>query len=191
MESKICPEPHASAPPDPVVFRMEEIKSVREELTRMKDNRYNLTKKYKKVVNALDGAISGLGTVSAATNAAGLGLALSVVMAPMAIPFGAVGVCTGILSLMFIAPSKYYSKKLTKHTKIMTAIQTQLTAMITRVSRIIDDGKITDQEFGDLMTDKQKLYDHIAIIKREKVVYEVNEGELTEKLKRRIISNIK
>ena len=188
---KLYPDLHSSAPPDPLVFRIEEIKCAREELQALKNTRYKIVKKYKKAITGIESARGTLSTISASTGAASVITLATVVGAAVAIPLGIVSASSGALALLIMPVAKYYNKKLTKHMKIFTMLQTKLTAMLMRISRIIDDGQVSDQEFKDLMADKQQLLNQIETLKSQKIVYEVDKNAIKEEVKQELIKNIK
>lgn len=195
MASKLYPrlnEEPSAPPPDPVVFRMEEINRFRDELAAIQEKRYCLVKRYANINTGLTSVISGLGTASVACGATGAILASTGIGIIPAVPLAVTAAISGALAVALQAPKKFYEKKRAKHQKILESVRATADSVVKRISRIIADSNITDKEFSDLMADRSGLYNAIKTIKKIKSGDDaVSEADIEEKVKQRIAAMLK
>ena len=125
-------------------------------------------------------------TLSMGLGAAGVGLLSTIIAAPTVVVLESLALCTGVLSMV----GKYASKKLTlkaqKHEKIKVLVEAKLNSISTLISKALNDGNISDQEFSLIMSEFSKFQEMKNDIKtktREQIRQETN-NSLKERGKR-------
>ena len=103
----------------------------------MSSHRRQCSKKYGKVVSALTTVVAGASSVAASA----VGIALPAV----GVPVLAAGVGCGVVAAVMSPLSKYFGKKKPKHDNMV--IKTGMNLLNERMSKAIEDGVITDDEY--------------------------------------------
>lgn len=148
---------------DPSVFRMGRIVEIQMLLKNDSKNRINISKKYKRMANLIEGAntifatgsiVSGLGSVSITT---------TVVGTPIAIGLGAVAVTSGLLCMIDRKVVHHLETKSRKHDRVAVTAQAKSNSIDMLVSEAIRDNAISDIEFKTICNE----WDRYQILKEE------------------------
>ena len=164
-------------------YRLKKIQEIQMNLEEQRLKRRNLSEKYFKTLKWVNNADAALITISLALGATSVGLLSTIICAPAVIGLECVALCTGILSIV----GKYASKKLTlkaqKHEKIKTLIDDILNILSTLVSKALNDGNISDEEFSRIINEFEKFQkkkNEITRKTREKIGEEINNSLFEE-----------
>lgn len=78
------------------------------------------------------------------------------------------------------------------HSKILASVTATADSVVKRISRRVENGRMTDQEFRDLMTDKVSLYSAINAIEKEKSGdVGVSDADIEERVRQRLSTLMK
>ena len=128
-------------------FRLKRISDIREFLDKELETRGRYRRRYKSAYNTAIYLKAGAGltsvgssVVAAATAATGVGIIASV-------PLGFTAVATGVLSVVSAGISKILLKKVEKHQQIKLLAAAKLSSVNGLVSRALQDGHISNEEF--------------------------------------------
>ena len=167
-------------------YRLEKITEIQMNLEEQRLKRLELSENYYKAVKWVNNADVVLITLSMGLGAAGVGLLSTIIAAPTVVVLESLALCTGVLSMV----GKYASKKLTlkaqKHEKIKVLVEAKLNSISTLISKALNDGNISDQEFSLIMSEFSKFQEMKNDIKtktREQIRQETN-NSLKERGKR-------
>ena len=96
------------------------------------------------------------GTLSFISSASGVGTALSGVGLPAGASLGAIGLICGILSVLTGAVAKKVSHKVNKHEQTIAICQSKVNSIKDRISKALNDNKISDEEFHNIISEVDK-----------------------------------
>ena len=133
-------------------YRLKKISEIEQTLIRERDNRQSLYKKYKRSINMTDGVDTTL--ISGSVIMGGIGIALPL-MLPLeigAIVCGVAGVC-----VKFIRRRLHVKAK--KHCEIRKIAETKLSTVSYLISKALNDGKISEQEFKMVLGELERYND--------------------------------
>ena len=158
-------------------YRLQKISEIEKTLTRERDVRKSLSKKYKRVINITDGVDTTL--ISASVVMAGVGLAVPVLL-PLeiaAIVCGTLGVC-----VKFIRRKLHL--KVEKHDQIRTMAVSKLNSVKDLVSKALEDGQISEVEFKTVLNELEKYNSLKQDFKKTTDVSEAEKKKLIEEGKK-------
>ena len=96
---------------------------------------------------------------------------------PVSIPLGAISLAAVSLSGVTMVLTKKYQKKLLKVMKLYDIIMSAIAIFEMRVSKVLSNGKIDEQEFNVLQTLHLKTLNELSIINRKMGVENRNQLE--------------
>ena len=154
-------------------FRLRRISDIRETLEKELETRGRYRRRYKSAyntaiyLNAGAGLTSVSSSIVAAATATGVGIIASV-------PLGFTAVASGVLSVVSAAVSKILLKKVEKHQQIKLIASAKLSSVNGLVSRALQDGQISNEEFQIILQEMESYRDHKSQI-RNRTIGEVRE----------------
>ena len=155
-------------------FRLKRISDIREFLEKELETRGRYRRLYRSAYNTAIYLNAGAGLtsvgssiVAAATAATGVGIIASV-------PLGFTAVASGVLSVVSAAVSKILLKKVEKHQQIKIIAAAKLSSVNGLVSRALQDGHISNEEFQIILQEMESYRDHKSQL-RNRTIGEVRE----------------
>jgi hypothetical protein len=145
-----------SAAAKPQEFRLHKINEIEDFLHKEIETRNHLHKKYRRAVNALDGACATLGAACIATGAVGAGLLASGIGAVAGLVLEGITAGAGVLDLIGIAISRRCSVEAAKHEAIHVLAASKLNTIHSHVSKALEDGSISDDEYKLVLEEVDK-----------------------------------
>ena len=124
-------------------YRLQKISEIEKQLISERDARKALYKKYKRGINTTDGVDTVF--ISASIIMAGVGLAVEIV----AIVCGCMGVCIKLVRRKCISKAQ-------KHYEIKTLGESKLNSIKNLISKDLNDGQISEQEFKMVLDELDK-----------------------------------
>ena len=165
-------------------FRLRRISAIRETLEKELETTGRYRRRYKSAYNTAIYLNTGAGLtsigssiVAAATAATGVGIIASV-------PLGFTAVAAGVLSVVSAAVSKILLKKVEKHQQIKLIAAAKLSSVKGLVSRTLQDGQISNEEFQIILQEMESYRDHKSQI-RNRTIGEVRKRDSRRKFKKR------
>ena len=134
-------------------YRLQKISDVEKLLEKEKDTRKALYKRYKRLINATDGADTAL--VSASAIMAGLGIIIPFALLPLEIA----AMVSGCLGLCVKLVRRKLMSKTQKHHQIRTIAESKLNSIRDLISKALSDGEISGDEFRVVLCELQKYND--------------------------------
>ena len=137
-------------------FRLSKINEVHQFLESEKEKREEISKKYRKLVKALDytnGTLVGITTLGGATGAV---LLATVITVPVAVVLESITVVTGGLSCLSTVLQRRFLKKIQKHEKLAVLACSKLNSISNHVSKALDDDNVSHEEFKLIMDELEK-----------------------------------
>ena len=113
-------------------------------------------KKYKRYHDFLSKVSVSAGTLFLISSASGVGTALSGVDLPAGASLGAIGLLCGLLSVFTGAIAKKISHKVSKHDQTVAICQSKVNSIKDRISKALNDNKISDEEFHNIISELDK-----------------------------------
>ena len=96
------------------------------------------------------------GTLSFISSASGVGTALSGVGLPAGASLGAIGLICGILNVFTGSVAKKICHKVNKHEQTVAICQSKVNSIKDRISKALNDNKISDEEFHNIISEVDK-----------------------------------
>ena len=141
-------------------------------------------KKYKRYHDFLSKVSVSTGTLSFISSASGVGTALSGVGLPAGASLGAIGLICGILSVFTGAVAKKVSHKVNKHEQTVAICQSKVNSIKDRISKALNDNKISDEEFHNIISELDKYNEMKRDIRNSLIEKNIpNEVELKKKIR--------
>ena len=156
---------YASAPPGEVhiversvqTYRLEHISEIQKQLQLERYKREQLAKKYKKASASINVVDNILVVSSLGMGAAGIGLLSTIIAAPLTIALEGASVCVGLLSVIGSHVVKKLNKKAEKHNNIMVLADSKINTISSHISKALNDGEISDDEFKLILDELDKF----------------------------------
>ena len=132
------------------------------------------------------------GTLSFISSASGVGTALSGV----GLPAGAspIGLVCGLLSVLTGAIAREVSHKVTKHEQTVAICQSEVNSIKDRISKALNDNKISDEEFHNIISELDKYNEmkrDIRTNNRKNIEKNIpNEADLKKQIRLEIMKKI-
>ena len=136
---------------------MQEICQLQKRLEGEIDNRAALYKKYRRAVNAIDGADMALAIMGA--GAAGIVLLSMVLAAPIVVALEVAALGCGLLGVGCKFLSRKLASKAKKNDEIRVLAESKLNTIVDIVSRSLQDNDISDAEFRLVLDEVAKYSD--------------------------------
>ena len=157
-------KPDPSAPPlypdlpkdDRHNYRLNMLMELQQKLITERDNRMSFYKKYKRGINVIDGIDTTLITAGLGMGATGGILSTTIVAVPVVIPLEIVAAVCGVfgIALKFVNRKLYLKAK--KHDEIRILAEAKMNSIKDIVSKSLQDGEISEQEFSLVLNDFDK-----------------------------------
>ena len=134
-------------------YRLQKISEIEKQLITERDARKALYKKYKRGINTTDGIDTVF--ISASIIMAGVGLAV-----PALLPIEIVAIVCGCMGVCIKLVRRKCMSKAQKHYEIKTLGESKLNSIKNLISKALNDGQISDQEFKTVL-DEQNKYNEL------------------------------
>lgn len=157
-------------------YRLQKISEIESLLTKERDFRKSLYKKYKRAINITDGMDSTLITFSLITASVGLAVPVLFPLEIVAVICGGMGVCIKFIRRKFQFKSQ-------KHYEINTIANTKLNTIKDLISKALEDGNISQNEFK-LILDELEKYNNLKDNINKKTV---SQAKINEQDKEKIL----
>jgi hypothetical protein len=138
-------------------YRLAKIVEIQKEIETERDKRAVLNTKYRKgvrVINVVD-TISDL--VALASGAATITVLSTIVAAPIAVALQALAVGAGVFSVIGRVVNRKLTLKSEKHRQIKTLAEAKLNTITDYVSKALEDGYISDEEYSLIQNELTKF----------------------------------
>ena len=145
-------------------FRLERIKEIKDEIITELNKRENTCKKYKKIALVTEILDSGCVMVSIALTSSG---AATIIIPPLATGLGIAGGISGFLGLVFKFVSKKLQSKLRLNEDIIILSKSKLNTISDLISKALDDGEVSDEEFQLISKELVSFYEMKKEIKKK------------------------
>ena len=122
-----------------------------------------LSKKYFRAARIVDNVDTVLIMITLGGGAGGVALLSTVIAAPTVIAIEGLALFTGFLSIIGKYSVKKSTSKAEKHEKIKTIASAKLHTIASRISKVLSDNKVTDEEFRLILEELEKY----KVIKEE------------------------
>ena len=130
-------------------YRLQKISEIERTLINERDMRKSLYKKYKRGINITDGVDTGL--ISASVILAGVGITVPI-MLPLeiaAVVCGGLGMCVKLIRRKLMTKTQ-------KHCNVQTIAESKLNSIKDIVSKSLQDGEISGDEFKMVLNEMEK-----------------------------------
>ena len=138
-------------------YRLAKIVDIQKEIQTERDKRAVLNTKYRKgvrIINVLD-TISDL--VALASGAATIAVLSTIIAAPIAVALQALAVGAGVFSVIGRVVNRKLTLKAEKHRQIKTLAEAKLNSISDYVSKALEDGYISDEEYSLIQNELGKF----------------------------------
>src|SRR5688572_21444914 len=142
-------------------YRLAKIVEIQKEIETERDKRADLNTKYRKkyrkgvrIINVVD-TISDL--VALASGAATITVLSTIVAAPIAVALQALAVGAGVFSVIGRVVNRKLTLKSEKHRQIKTLAEAKLNTITDYVSKALEDGYISDEEYSLIQNELTKF----------------------------------
>ena len=155
-------------------YRLQKISEIERTLINERDMRKSLYKKYKRGINITDGVDTGL--ISASVILAGVGITVPI-MLPLeiaAVVCGGLGMCVKLIRRKLMTKTQ-------KHCNVQTIAESKLNSIKDIVSKSLQDGEISGDEFKMVLNEMEKYSELKQEIKTTK------NTEITDEEKKKLI----
>lgn len=171
-------------------FRLQKINEIEQNLQKNSDSRKKLIKKYNRAHNIVSSTDSILTTACMGLGASGIVLLTTVISAPIVILLESVSLGTGLLSIVAKGVGKKLQTKADKHLKIYVLAETKLNTIHSHISKALEDGRVSQEEFSLILEEEKKFIIMKEEIKRanKKQVSEYEKNSFINKGKEEMIT---
>jgi len=148
-------------------YRLAKITEIQNELERERVKRASLNAKYRKgvrFINVVDG-ISAL--VVLGSTASAIAVLSTIVAAPIAMVLQGLGIGAGVLGVIGRIVGRKFTIKAEKHEKIKTLADTKLNTISEYISKALEDGGISDDEYCLILNELAKFNELKSEIRSE------------------------
>ena len=155
-------------------YRLQKISEIERTLINERDMRKSLYKKYKRGINITDGVDTGL--ISTSVILAGVGITVPI-MLPLeiaAVVCGGLGMCVKLIRRKLMTKTQ-------KHCNVQTIAESKLNSIKDIVSKSLQDGEISGDEFKMVLNEMEKYSELKQEIKTTK------NTEITDEEKKKLI----
>ena len=155
-------------------FRLKRIFDKREFLEKELETRGRYRRRYKSAYNTAIYLNTGAGLTSVGSSIVAAATAATEVGIIASVPLGFTAVASGVLSVVSAAVSKILLKKVEKHQQIKLIAAAKLSSVNGLVSRALQDGHISNEEFQIILQEMESYRDHKSHL-RNRTIGEVRE----------------
>lgn len=177
---------------DANMYRLNKISELEQRLTKEKDDRKSLYKKYKRAINVADGFDVTFKFIGISLGAAGIGLLTTIVGLPIVLPLEVSALVCGLFGIAGKFVSRRLQLKANKHDELKVIASTKLNSVRDLISKAINNGKISQEEFSFIL-DEFEQYNKIKSEFRKKNIQTSDEQQqlLLKKVKAEAVEKIK
>ena len=154
-------------------YRLQKISEIEKTLINERDIRKSLNKKYKRGINITDGVDTAL--ISASIILASIGIAI-----PIALPLEIIAAVCGGLGVSIKLIRRKLMSKTQKHSNIQTIAESKLNSIKDIISKALQDGNISAEEFKMVLNEMEKYYE----LKKELKTTATKNVEITDEEKK-------
>ena len=140
----------------PEIIRLNVITDIKKQFEGEIEYRRQLTKKYKRACNTLDGLNNASTAISVLTGISGIGLLTTVVSVTICIALEGTAFVCGMFSIICNISCKKINKKIEKHEAIYTLASSKLNTINELVTKSLEDQVIDEVEFHLILAEKEK-----------------------------------
>jgi len=161
-------------------YRLAKIVEIQKEIETERDKRAVLNTKYRKgvrIINVVD-TISDL--VALASGAATITVLSTIIAAPIAVALQALAVGAGVFSVIGRVVNRKLTLKSEKHRQIKTLAEAKLNTITDYVSKALEDGYISDEEYSLIQNELMKFNEMKEEIRSETKVSIDKEPKIRE-----------
>ena len=149
-------------------YRLKKISDCQKELENEISHYKRMRKKYKRAKTIINAFAAATGTLTAALSTASFASFLSGIAAPIGAPIAGIAAVMGITSTTAGVSSERLNKKVTKHEKTISLVESQHLSVSRLVSKAMtDDGSISDVEFNLILREIDNYYSLKGQLRRE------------------------
>ena len=179
---------------DGETFRLQQTCDALQKLENETKHYETVRKKYKRYQDFLSKVSVPAGTLSFISSASGVATALSGVGLPAGASLGAIGLVCGLLSVLTGAIAKKVSHKVNKHEQTVAICQSKVNSIKDRISKALNDNKISDEEFHNIISELDKYNEmkrDIRTKNRKDIQKNIpNEVDLKKQIRLEIMKNL-
>ena len=146
-------------------FRLHKISEIRHFLENEVNQRDKLRRKYKSAWNVFYNMSQVSGVLAIGSGAGAVGTLATGVGAAISIPLSSAAIVGGLLSGSCVAFGKATMKKVEKHESIKRTAESSLNTVNDLVSRALEDGEISNEDFHHILREMENYRSHKAGIK--------------------------
>jgi len=150
-------------------FRLQRIDELENFLRSEIESRRCLSKKYRRVVNALDATCAALHIICITTGAVGAGLLASGIGFIPGLALEAATGVAGLLEIVDVAVSRRCSAKLAKHEAVRILASSKLNTIHSHISKALEDCQVSDEEYKLILNEIEKYRSMKEQIRRKHV----------------------
>ena len=137
-------------------FRLTKINEIEKYLEQQSEMRRNISKKYRRANKIVDSADGVLCSASLGLGIGGIALLTTVIAAPTVLVMEIASVGTGFLTVLAKFVNKKLKAKEEKHRMIHMLAESKLNTIHSHISKAIEDGDISDEEFKLILEEAEK-----------------------------------
>ena len=196
METKerIYPQLPTAPPIEPIDangYRIQKILDIQNSFEKNKEDRRKTLKKYTKSLTIINGTDTVLTTAALGLGVAGVGLLTTIVAAPIVLGMEIAALGMGAGSILIKYVNKKLQLKADKHRQILTLSEAKLNTIQNHISKALEDGKISEEEFKLILEEESKFRDMKEAIRHYSVKVNKLPENSIDKEKQELIQKIK
>jgi len=137
-------------------YRLKKINEIEDYLEKQSETRRHIAKKYRranKVINTADGVLC---SASLGLGIGGVALLTTVIAAPVVIVMESASIGAGLLTVLAKFADKKIKAKEEKHRMIHILAESKLNTIHNHISKAIEDGDVSDEEFKLILEEAEK-----------------------------------
>ena len=155
-------------------YRLQKISEIERTLINERDMRKSLYKKYKRGINITDGVDTGLISASVILASVGITVPIMLPLEIAAVVCGGLGMCVKLIRRKLMTKTQ-------KHCNVQTIAESKLNSIKDIVSKSLQDGEISGDEFKMVLNEMEKYSELKQEIKTTK------NTEITDEEKKKLI----
>ena len=148
-------------------YRLKKISDCQKELENEITHYRRISKKYKRAKTIINAFAVTTGALTTVLSTASLATLLSAIAAPIGASMAGIAALMGITSTAAGVSSERLNKKLTKHEKTVSLVESKHLSISRLVSKALTDGSISDVEFNLILREIDNYYSLKGQLRRE------------------------
>lgn len=172
-------------------YRIQKILDIQNSFEKYKEDRRKTLKKYTKALSATNATDTILTTSAVGMGVAGVALLSTIIAAPIVLgmEIAALGMGAGSIILKYL--NKKLQHKADKHRQILTLLESKLNTIHNHISKALEDGRISEEEFQLILEQETKYRDMLAAIRHHERITEAKNHENHTNEKEALMKKIK